>query len=109
MLNLRLFHSSLNPRNHFSTVLIKTNWYTTSCKYWGCKNLTSLTIGTGVLSIAFYAFWNVKPKKVIWLTNTPPSGYTNAEGIVNYVANNQYGLSNKTVYPFLSSMFEVDG
>jgi len=37
MLNLRLFHSSLNPRNHFSTVLIKTNWYTISCKYSGCK------------------------------------------------------------------------
>ena len=44
------------------------------------------------------------------MTNTPPSGYTYAAGIVNYVANNQYtSLSNKTVYPFLSSLFEVGG
>ena len=32
-LNLRHSHPPLNPRNHFSTVLIKTNWYTVSCKY----------------------------------------------------------------------------
>lgn len=32
-LNLRHFHPPLNPCNHFSTVLIKTNWYTISCKY----------------------------------------------------------------------------
>ena len=42
MLNLRLFHSSLNPRNHFSTVLIKTNCYTTSCKYRFSNNLSSV-------------------------------------------------------------------
>ena len=72
----------------------------------------------GVLSIGSDAFSHyssnssvegAKPVKVIWLTNTPPSGYENAEGIVNYVANDLYSLSNKTVYPFLSSMFEVDG
>ena len=58
MLNLRLFHSSLNPRNHFSTVLIKTNWYTISCKYYGCNGLTSIVsnavvppaLGTAVFS-----------------------------------------------------------
>ena len=32
-LNLRHFHPPLNLCNHFSTVLIKTNWYTISCKY----------------------------------------------------------------------------
>ncbi|MBQ8051257.1 MAG: leucine-rich repeat domain-containing protein [Bacteroidaceae bacterium] len=48
--------------------------------------------------------------KVIWLTNTPPSGYANAKGMVNYVANDQYtSLSNKKIYPYLSSMFTVDG
>ena len=74
----------------------------------GCSNLNSVTIGTGVLSIGSSAFSS--PAKVIWLTNTPPSGYTNARGKVNYVANEQYtSLSSKTVYPFLSSMFEVDG
>ena len=80
--------------------------------------LKSVTIGSGVLSIGSDAFSHyssnssvegAKPVKVIWLTNTPPSGYENAEGIVNYVANDLYSLSNKTVYPFLSSMFEVDG
>ena len=76
--------------------------------------LRSVTIGTGVLSIGSSAFsyssLGAKPQKVIWLTNTPPSGYKNAEGVVNYVANDLYTeLSNKTVYPFLSSMFEVGG
>ena len=72
-------------------------------------NLKSVTIGTGVLSISYGAF-EPKPVKVIWLTNTPPNGYEEAEGTVNYVANELYTfLSNKTVYPFLSSMFEVDG
>jgi len=74
--------------------------------------LKSVTIGTGVLSIgtnAFNSSSGAKPVKVIWLTNTPPTNYSYAAGTVNYVANNQYGLSNMTVYPFLSSMFEVDG
>ena len=76
--------------------------------------LKSVTIGTGVLSIATNAFSydssnGARPVKVIWLTNTPPTDYKNAAGTVNYVANNQYSLSNMTVYPFLSSMFEVDG
>ena len=69
----------------------------------GCS-LYSLTIGAGVLQIGGYAFADSGPTKTIWLTNT------NAAGSVNYVANEQYrSLSNKTVYPFLSSMFEVDG
>ena len=78
--------------------------------------LKSITIGTGVLSIASDAFdyssssSGSKPVKVIWLTNTPPNGYENVGGKVNYVANDLYTkISNKTVYPFLSSMFEVDG
>ena len=36
-LNLRLFHPPLNPCNHFPTVLIKTNWYTISYKFYGCN------------------------------------------------------------------------
>ena len=70
--------------------------------------LHSVTIGSGVLSIGENAF--NYPEKVIWMTNTPPTGYTNVNGIINYVANDQYtGLSNVKVYPYLSSMFEVDG
>ena len=75
-----------------------------------CSGLRSVTIGSGVLSIGSDVFKNAKPTKVIWLTNTPPNGYSKAAGTVNYVANDLYtSLSSKTVYPFLSSMFEVDG
>ncbi|MBR2168388.1 MAG: hypothetical protein IJ920_08810, partial [Paludibacteraceae bacterium] len=71
-----------------------------------------MTIGSGVLSIGSDIFKNHRPAKVIWLTNPPPSGYTNAAGTVNYVANDQYSFNNsyiKKVYKFLSSTFEVDG
>ena len=74
-----------------------------------CSKIRSLTIGSGISSIPSNAF-SVKPKKTIWLTNTPPRGYEYAAGVVNYVANNQYSsLSNVKVYPYLSSIFEVDG
>ena len=77
--------------------------------FYNCSGLTSLIIGSGVTSIGDLAF-STKPQKTIWLTNTPPEGYKNAVGVVNYVANNQFSsLPNSTVYPFLSSMFEVDG
>lgn len=75
-------------------------------------SLKTFIIGTGVLSIGSDAFGyhGKKPIKTIWLANTPPAGYCYAEGTVNYVANEQYtSLTNKTVYPFLSSMFEVGG
>ena len=76
----------------------------------GCSGLTAVTIGNSVTSIGSEAFYGANLKKTIWLTNTPPSGYTYAAGTINYVANEQYtSLSNKTVYPFLSSLFEVDG
>ena len=79
-----------------------------SSAFYGCTSLNSVTIGSGVTSIGYNAF--SKPKKVIWLTKTPPSGYANANGVVNYVTNEQYtSLSNTTVYPLLSSMLEVGG
>ena len=78
--------------------------------------LESLTIGSGVLTISNNVFRDAassqacKPVKTIWLTNTPPSGYVNAEGIVNLVSNSKYeSLSNKTVFQFLSSYFTVGG
>ena len=74
----------------------------------GC-NLYSLVIGTGVLSIREE---QSKPRKTIWLTNTPPEGYNNLVGNMNYVANDSYSFDNnyeKKVYPFLSSIFDVDG
>jgi hypothetical protein len=61
------------------------------------------------LSIGINAFTS-SPKKVIWLTNTPPNGYANLQGSINYVANNLYtSLKNVTVYPYLSSLFEAEG
>ncbi|MBQ3805844.1 MAG: leucine-rich repeat protein [Prevotella sp.] len=71
--------------------------------------LKSLTIGAEVQSIASDAF-GIMPSKVIWLTNTPPDGYKNVNGMINYVANDSYtGLNSEKKYQFLSSMFEVDG
>ena len=77
----------------------------------GCCGLTSIEIGNGVTSIGNDAFYGCSSlKKAIWLTNTPPSGYKNVGATYNYVANNQYsGLNNTKIYPYLSSMFEVDG
>ena len=57
--------------------------------FYGCSNIYSLTIGSGISSISSNTF-SVKPKKTIWLTNTPPIGYKYAEGIVNYVSNDLY-------------------
>ena len=72
-----------------------------------CDNLYSLIIGSGVSQIGEDA---ANPIKTIWLPNTPPDGYRNANGKVNYVANDLFtALSNVTVYPFISSLFEVDG
>ena len=73
-----------------------------------CDNLYSLTIGSRVKSIGVNAFSS--PYKTIWLTNILPNGYTNAEGLVNYIATPDYVvLQNVQIYPHLSSMFEVDG
>ena len=85
--------------------------------FYGCERLHSVTIGAGVLSIGSNAFIHrngnytyYRPQKVIWLCNTPPEGYGNAEGSVNYVANTSYkSLDNVKVYPYLSSLFEVGG
>ena len=74
----------------------------------GCTNLCRLTIGTGVKGIGEGAFSYYTIPKVIWLCNTRPNGYDNVKASVNYVSNNEFSLSNQKVYPFLSSLFEVD-
>ena len=72
-------------------------------------NLRCLTIGSGVKEINYRAFV-CQITKVIWLTNTPPSGYNNVKGLVHYVPNEQFtAFNNKKVYSLLSSLFEVDG
>ena len=75
--------------------------------FYNCSGLKTMVVGAGVLSIGDF---QSTPVKTIWLTNTPPERYTRLEGKINYVANEQYGsMSNKKVYKYLSSMFEVDG
>ena len=75
-----------------------------------CSGLTSVTIPNSVTSIGYAAFYNTSLKKVIWQTNTPPDGYKNVNGAINYVSNNNFnGLNNIQVYPYLSSLFEIDG
>lgn len=67
--------------------------------------INSLTIGTSVKSIGVDAF--VNPVKTIWLCNH--AFYSScAEGEINYVS---YDIKDEKykVYPFLSSIFEVDG
>ncbi len=79
--------------------------------FYDCTGLTSITIPNSVTSIGYPVFPS-SIKKVIWLGNTPPSGYANVSSAIHYVGNDSYtriSSSQKKVYPFLSSMFEVNG
>lgn len=80
----------------------------------GCSGLKSVILGSGLQSIEYGAFNDTDVAKAFWLGNTPPFGYDeyyrdafNAK--INYVANDQYSLNNKKIYPYLSSKFEADG
>ena len=76
----------------------------------GCTGIVSVSIPNSLTSIGYKAFDRVNPKKVLWFANTPPNGYQELQGIINYVSNDSYTMLNsKTKYSFLSSIFEVDG
>ena len=77
--------------------------------FYGCSSLTSVVIGSGVTNISEGALNYANLKKIIWLTNTPPTGYYNDYGVVNYVSNDQFSFYNQVKYQFLSSYFDVDG
>ena len=78
--------------------------------FYYCSSLTSVVIGSGVSSIGGSAFYGTNLKKTIWLTNTPPTGYGNVSGALNYVSNDKFtSLYNTIQYQFLSSYFDVDG
>ena len=102
-------HLYLNGKEINSLVI--PNGITSISKYafYNC-NLKSVILSSSVTSIGKNSFYNTNLKKTIWLTNTPPIGYENLSGSVNYVSNEQYyNISNKQVYPFLSSYFDADG
>ena len=88
-LNLCLFHPPLNPRNHFSTVLIKTNWYTISCKYSNCSSLISVTIPNLVTSIANGAFSGCSSLATLTIpssvTSISISSFTGGSGLESLV------------------------
>ena len=72
--------------------------------FYGCSSLGSITIPSSVTSIGTDVFdgW-----KAIWLPSTPPSGYSGVRANIHYVPSDSY--TSKMVYPYLTSMFEVDG
>ena len=85
------------------------NYNIADCAFYGYDKIESLYIGSGVLSVGSEVLSCV-PTKVVWLTNTPPMNYDNAKGGINYVSNDKYtALNNAIVYPYLSSIFEMDG
>ena len=90
--------------------------------FFGCSNILSLTIGAKIMDIGYNAFngiflnssktiWrdvDYTIPKVIWLCNSRPNGYRRISATINYVSNSEFSISNQIVYPFLSSIFEVD-
>ena len=84
-----------------------TSYSTGSSPFYN-NTIESLTFGTKVLTTGGGDFNSII--KTIWLTNTPPEGYANVSSKMNYVANDLYtSLENVTIYPYLSSIFEVGG
>lgn len=72
--------------------------------------LKSVTIGAGITYVSPGVFSGVP--KIFWLANTPPDGYQQNRALANYTSNEMYDFGRNIkpiVYPFLSSMFEVDG
>ena len=102
-----------------TAIVLPNSVKTVGYQAFGYTKLKTLIVGTGMLEFDSKAFFDYssssgnyysKPVKTIWLTNTPPTNYKVAQGLVNYVANSQYNsIANMTVYNFLSSTFEVDG
>ncbi|MDE6270446.1 MAG: leucine-rich repeat protein [Muribaculaceae bacterium] len=72
-------------------------------------NLYSLTIGVGMRTLDVDAFKDSKITKVIWLPNTPPTGYEKIVADINYVSTTNYELANMTVSANLSAKFMVNG
>lgn len=73
----------------------------------GCS-VYSLIVGARVSSINHEHFSTCV--KTFWKCRTLPSGYEKVKGKINYTLNSDYAsTSGFKVYPYLGSMFEVDG
>ena len=73
------------------------------------RSIKTIFINNEISQIGNNLF-RAKPIKTFWLTNILPQGYSNASGIINYASNDNFSsLSNVHIYPYLSSMFEVNG
>jgi len=70
MLNSRLFRLQQNQSRHFSTVLIRTNWYTICCKYFGCKSLSHVKISNSLKIIRDELFLNCNNLTSIEIPNS---------------------------------------
>ena len=89
--------------------------------FYECTNLVSIVFGSAIKDIGIRAFsgynsyyvskyYHIPIKKAIWLGNTAPEGRSEVFAEVNYVSSKTFGdISDRMVYPFLSSIFEVDG
>ena len=102
-LNLCLFHPPLNPCNHFSTVLIKTNWYTISCKYQDCYSLTSVAIPSSVTSIGINdnPFWGCSGLTYISVASDNPKydSRNNCNAIIETESNTLILGCENTIIP----------
>ena len=78
-LNLRLFHPPLNPCNHFPTVLIKTNWYTISYKFFYCTKLEKI-IFQGNLAQNILGGCGLQSTCIIYVPKAYLQDYKNALG-----------------------------
>lgn len=71
--------------------------------------LKSLTVGSGVTQISGAGYFLSGIEKIFWLGNNPPEGCYSFNTVVNFISNDQYEFGNQILYPFLSSMFDVEG
>lgn len=82
------------------------------CAFYWCSALKSIVFGSGLTYVCYNAFDHTSIAKAIWLPSKSPVHSTQCKYItasVHYVPNDQYEFSNQVKYPFLSSMFTVNG
>ena len=73
----------------------------------GCDSIKTFIVGSGVTYIGEK---QTNPKKIIWLTNELPTGYKHLRSGVNYISyKTGIDFFGEIVYPYLGSMFEVEG